>query len=428
MMRMTRLVCCGAAALFVLGLARPQALQDQTPPAGQSQPLFKSSTALVEVDATILDAQDHFVKGLIADDVELFEDGKPQKIQQFFMVSYDGAAAPIAGAGAGSDNPEDRAHRVFVVVFDESHLAVESLIRAKIGAEQFLRDQMTPGDVGGVFVNDGMYKGRLTTDKYELISAVRSVRPAFDNRQALLASFRQFPRISGEIDAARIADGAQQVVDRLGVAACAEDPFDCQLQGGLNQVENLLQQKARSYIGQARVLTAQTLTNLEYIANGLARFPGRKTVMFLSEGFYMEESRAQVQTIAAKAARGGTTIYSIDARGLVSGNSPNTDAVMPERARATTFDSGEDGPTILADGTGGFRVHGIDDLSRAFGLVVRDTSTYYVIGYQPDNSVMDGKFRKISVKSKVPNLHVRARNGYLAVALPPPDKWSGGWK
>jgi VWFA-related protein len=424
MMRMTRLVFCGAAALFVLGLARPQALQDQTPPAAQA-PLFKSSTALVEVDATILDAKGNFVKGLLAGDIELLEDGKPQKIQQFFMVNNEGGGATGA---AGLGTAEDRAHRVFVVVFDESHLATESIMRARIGAEAFLRDQMAPGDVGGVFVNDSMYKGRLTTDKLELISGVRSVRPAFDNRQALLATFREFPRIPSEMDASRIADGAREVGLRLAAAACAEDPQSCQNDGGLGDVENRIEQKARAYIGQARVLTAQTLTNLEYVANGLARFPGRKTVMFLTEGFYIEESRAQLQQIAARAARGGTTIYSIDGRGLITGNSPNTDATVMARQRSTAFDTGEDGPTILADGTGGFRVHGIDDLSRAFGIVVHDTSTYYVIGYAPENTVMDGKFCKIAVKSKIPNLHVRSRNGYLALALPPPDKMSGGWR
>ena len=46
-------------------------------------------------------------------------------------------------------------------------------------------------------------------------------------------------------------------------------------------------------------------------------------------------------------------------------------------------------------------VRNIDDMSRAFGLIVRDTSTYYVIGYQPDNAMMDGKFRRIEVKIEV---------------------------
>ena len=69
----------------------------------------------------------------------------------------------------------------------------------------------------------------------------------------------------------------------------------------------------------------------------------------------------------------------------------------------------------------------IDDMSRAFGLIVRDTSTYYVIGYQPGNAVMDGKFRRIEVRMKSGDLKVRARRGYVAVALPPQETlWGGG--
>jgi hypothetical protein len=72
-------------------------------------------------------------------------------------------------------------------------------------------------------------------------------------------------------------------------------------------------------------------------------------------------------------------------------------------------------------------VGNIDDMSRAFGLIVRDTSTYYVIGYQPENAVLDGKFRKIEVRVKAEGLKVRARRGYVAVALPPQQTlWGGG--
>jgi hypothetical protein len=73
-------------------------------------------------------------------------------------------------------------------------------------------------------------------------------------------------------------------------------------------------------------------------------------------------------------------------------------------------------------------VHGMDDFSRAFGMVVRDTSTYYVIGYQPDKNVMDGKYRKIELKPNAPGLTIRARKGYLAVTLPPLEqiRASGG--
>ena len=72
-------------------------------------------------------------------------------------------------------------------------------------------------------------------------------------------------------------------------------------------------------------------------------------------------------------------------------------------------------------------VRNIDDITRAFGLIVRDTSTYYIIGYQPDNATMDGKVRKIEVKTSLPGTKVRARKSYAAVKLPPQEAiWGFG--
>jgi VWFA-related protein len=407
----------GRLAVLCLALAGVT-LAAQSPPAEPRQPTFRSTTSLVTVDAIIVDKDGNFASGLRAGDLEIFEDGKPQAIQQFYMVTHDLAPRTDVSieSAAGAEHAE---HRIFVMLFDEAHLANDALMRVKRGAKQFIGDLMGPGDVGGVFVNGGMYKGRMTTSKAELVEAVHAVKPAFDNRQALLAPFREFPRIPSEVDAARIADGARELVDDIGVRACAEFPRECELAGGVQQVENLIQQKARLYVRQARMLTARTIQNLQTVARGLSRFPGRKTVVLMSEGFFVEESRGTLEKVAAQLARAGTTIYSIDGRGLINGTSPNPDVLSTSRARATTFDTGEDGPTILTSNTGGFMVRNIDDMSRAFAMIVRDTSTYYVIGYQPANAAMDGKFRKIEVRSHIAGLTIRARKGYVAVTLPP---------
>ena len=98
------------------------------------------------------------------------------------------------------------------MLFDEeSSLANESLaLRAKKGAEQFVKEQMAEDDAGGIFVSGGMFRSILTTDKIQLISGIHSVKPAFDNRQQLLMSFREItPQIESEIDAQRIADGSR---------------------------------------------------------------------------------------------------------------------------------------------------------------------------------------------------------------------------
>jgi len=399
------------ASIALCGLALLQA----------QQPTFKSTTELVEVDAVVLDKSGNFVPGLKLENVTIYENGKPQKIQQFFMVTHDQGVTEGSVRSEYADQAEYGAHRVFVMLFDEAHLANDSLMRVKIGAEAFVREMFSVGDAGGVFLNGGMFKGRLTVDKGELLAGIRAVQPAFENRQGILAPFRQWPRIDDEVQASKIADGAREVVERLGTKACQEDPQACQGEGGLGNVENLIQQKARLYVRQARMMTDRTLQSLERVANGLAKIPGRKTVVLMTEGFFVEDSRTQLEMISAQSARSGVTIYSIDGRGLINGMTVNPDVTMVDRSRVTSFDTGDDGPTILTEGTGGFMVRNIDDAKRAFGLIARDTSTYYIIGYQPENATMDGRVRKIEVKTNVPGTKVRARKSYAATKLPPQE-------
>lgn len=390
---------------------------------GHAGAQFRSSTSLVEVDAIVLDRDGRFVPGLSADDLVLLEDGRPQKIEQFYMVTYDPGGSVISEYAGKADHT---AQRVFVMLFDEGHLANDSLMRVKRGAEQFLRDQFGPRDLAGVFVDGVMHGGRLTNDKQVLVAGIRAAAPAFENRQALLAPFRDFPRIPSETDAVRISDGGREVADRLASEACREEPAECADSGGVGQVENLIERKSRDFVRRSRALTSQTVQNLRTMIRGLSRIAGRKTVVLLSEGFFVEESRSTLERMAAEAARAGVVIYSIDGRGLVNPMRESPDAATRARPRSTAFDTGTHGPDILTSGTGGFMVRGIDDMSRAFGMIARDTSTYYVIGYQPDNSTLDGTFRKIEVKSKIAGQRVRARRGYAAVPLPPPQRRVGG--
>ena len=142
-----------------------------TPP----QATFRSATNLVEVDVVVQDREGRFVPGLTIDDLAVLEDGQPQQIQQFYLVSSARAGASGTGETAQRPAPEDpRGRRIFVFAFDEGHLSTESLTRVKVGIERFLSAQFAPGDVGGVFTNNAMFRGRLTTSKIELLSAVRS--------------------------------------------------------------------------------------------------------------------------------------------------------------------------------------------------------------------------------------------------------------
>jgi len=411
-------VICGAVAGVLLALPVHLAGHNQTP---QTPPraTFRATSNTIEVDLVVRDSRDLFVLGMTADDLELYEDGQKQQIQQCYLVRTDPATG-LSSADGGEVKFDDlRSHRIFVLVFDERDLDTGSLLRVKAGAQAFLDQEFKSGDLGAVVVNGRIYQGKLTSSKAALQAAVRSVKPAFDSRESRLRSFREFPRIPGEAEAVRIAGGDRFLIQDLGEQACREDPATCTYEGGVQQVENKLQQKARSYLGQSRDATRYTLESLQLVTSALAPYPGRKTIVFLSDGFFIEESKSDLRLIAGMAARAGATIYTIDGRGLAGARPTPPDVTTRDRPTEGLLDRGEDGPTMLADGTGGLVVRHMDDVAKALGIVANDTSTYYVIGYQPVKAVMDGKFRKITVKAKNSSLTVRARKGYVASSLPP---------
>jgi VWFA-related protein len=408
-MRFARPALCSLAAVVLLGATAARARQ---------QPTFRSTTSLVQVDAVVLDREGQFLHGLDADDLTLLEDGKPQKIEQFYMVTHDPATRASLLAAEQAGRPAAAAHRLFILVFDEGHLSAESLMRVQQGAEAFVMEHISPGDAAGVFVNGELYKAKLFTDRGSLLVGVRTAKPATENRQSLLAAFREFPRIPSEHDALRIAEGSREVAERLASEACRAEPVLCEIEGFNEGVQKKIEQKARFYVRSARVLADRTMQTVSAISESMSQYPGRKTLVLLTEGFFIQDDRSTVERLAGRAARAGVTIYSIDGRG-VTPMTGNSDALSTGPARSTLFDGGEEGPGILTSGTGGFVVRNIDDMTRAFNMVARDTSTYYVLGYSPTNTNMNGKFRKIEVKTSIDGATVRARKGYLATPLPP---------
>jgi VWFA-related protein len=409
-MRFARPALCSLVALVLIAAA-PHAR-------AQQQPTFRSTTALVQVDAIVLDGQGQFLHGLDASDLTLFEDGKPQKIEQFYMVTHDPATRASLLTAEEAGRPAEAAHRLFILVFDEGHLAPESLMRVQKGAEAFVGKHISPGDAAGVFVNGELFRGRLFTDRGTLLAGVRAAKPVVENRQSLLAAFREFPRIPSENDALRISEGSREVAERLASEACRAEAVLCEIEGFAEGVQKKIEQKARFYVRSARVLADRTVQIVSAISESLGQYPGRKTIVLLTEGFFVQDARATIERLAGQAARAGVTIYSIDGRG-VAPMTGNSDASSTGAARATLFDSGEEGPAILTSGTGGFVVRNIDDMTRAFNMIARDTSTYYVLGYSPTNMNMNGKFRKIDVKTSIDGATVRARKGYMATPLPP---------
>jgi Ca-activated chloride channel family protein len=89
-----------------------------------------------------------------------------------------------------------------------------------------------------------------------------------------------------------------------------------------------------------------------------------------------------------------------------------------EALRARAFLAG------LAEASGGrvFQPYASKDLAAIYQSILDELGTQYVIGYVSDDPARDGKFRKITLEVKRPNLRLRYRPGYDAPKDEPPGK------
>jgi VWFA-related protein len=401
---------------LMLVAAFTSALVAQQAPA-QKPPPFASGTQVVQVDVRVFDKSGHFVTDLKAEDFEIREDGVAQPIVSMTLVASGTVAPPrpSAPAPAPSAPSAPLAPSIWVFVFDTLHLSPGGLHNTQKAVEDFLRTKFRDGDLGGVIADGRMANNRMTSVRQELLKAVTDIRLPNSTFEYQNQMTREWPRILDEFEAYRIAvlndaSALQQVMAR----ACAEDPGACKAPPDMQ-----IRSKSQDIVRAAATGTQFTLTVVRGLANGLARMPGPKTVVFISDGFVVQNEEAGLRDATAVANRAGAHFYTIDARGLNKGSASSAIIDQPaavfNAGPANRFDMQSDATNALAIDTGGMAIRNENNFGRALDLIQQDAGTYYVIGYTPVNQTFDGKYRKIETSVNRSGMKVRARRGYLAI-------------
>jgi VWFA-related protein len=421
---------CGAAlhgriALSVLVLAAQssallaQALQPvySPPPA---QPVFRAGTHTVEADVMVRDRSGRFVSDLTRDDFELFDEGRPQRIETVYLVTHPNAEGMPAVSTTSTGSAAVRrltAPRVLVLFFDDAHLSPGGFRHGQQAAEHLIQNVLQPGDVGGIVAGAQMVGSHLTSDREELLAAVRGLKPS-DQARSRQAEYQWWPRIANDIEAERIAAGDANVLDVATRRACEDDPPGCRT------ARLSVQSKANQIVAQLHASSQRTLAAVRALAAGLVQLDGRKTIVLLSDGFTLGPFASQIQPIVGQAARSGVTFYGVDARGLARGNrgrgftDPTPADLNESSGSASGYDSSGDALNALAVDTGGYVARNVNDFQKALADIADHSDVYYVLGYTPHDTTPDGRFHRLTVHVKREGLAVRARKGYLAIDAP----------
>ncbi|HXG54587.1 MAG TPA: VWA domain-containing protein, partial [Vicinamibacterales bacterium] len=403
------------------GQAPVPAPPTQKPPA--PAPTFRSTVQVIEVDARVFDKDGRFVTGLTRDDFEVVEQGVPQQIDAIYLVgdlqTQTGGAgasptsdAPNVGPTSGGPPSPPVAPQTWIFFFDLNHLTPGGgFDRARKAVEEFIAGRFKDGDLAGVLAGDKMVNNRLTSVRSELLDAIKQVKPRTDSHNRKLELIRDWPRLLNEDEALRIARSERDIIQRAVTRACSDDPDACVIPGF---AESSVRQKGVRLATDIQRASQLTMSSLNGLAAGLARIPGPKTVVFLSDGFVVQNMETTLRSVVGQTARSGARVYAIDVRGLNRGALGGSIEQLQAEDLAgavTKFDAVADGPNSLAIDTGGMMIRNENNIGRALTRIADDAGRYYVLAYRPANTTFDGKFRAIQVRVKRDGLRVRARRG-----------------
>jgi VWFA-related protein len=371
--------------LLALTAAIPRA---QGPDSSQPRIVGTPATAVL-VDVVVRDRQGVVVTDLDAQGVEVLEDGVRQTIVLFEAPRAGRAPATSADPGmpaapAGPSNPTG-VPRLVALVFHE--LGPEARGAAEKAARVYLEEQKGPDEFVGVFVIDRALH-TLVPYTRDIGAVERGVRTAIMRPGCPLF-------FAGDVPPAE-----------SGIAQC------------IGSV-------------QSRAQIIETFEALTTLTDALQLVPGRKSVLFFSEGVPLESESDvmdRFNAVIGRANRSGVSFYTVDAAGLRARNpSAGPRRIMRQftaetpgvsvSADAVMFSEPYVALSRLATETGGAFLDNTNELERAARRMEEDLRSHYVLGYVPTNSALDGRYRRIQVRVNRAHVTVQAKAGYLALPL-----------
>jgi VWFA-related protein len=434
---MKRLPCRLGLALLLTMLVRPGVAAQETPADNEERPSFPGEVELVTVDVVVTDEDGNPVTGLTADDFTVLEEDEPQAISSFEAVELPPApskAPPPRPPVSTNMVPERRTGRSFLILFDDLHLTPQDAPQAKGAVATFLREGVREGDKVGLLATSGdaWWSTRMEAGREDLLAIVRRLegRRLPESRLDRLSDW----------EAMRIAQNNDTIVGQTvlrrfqtlrlmpdnafpaeRVERVRQDREENDLLYGRGINDLMIESRASETYNYVRIRARRTLAALERALESLMLAKGRKSLILVSDGFVFDTSLDGFKDVVRAARRSNVALYFLNTRGLEGLEGLyGADRVQPMAGRDTgavladvTQESA--GSEHLASATGGFTIRNTNDLDSGIQRIARESLSYYLLGYTPNNPPRDGSYRRIEVKVRGgEDLNIRARKGYYA--------------
>jgi VWFA-related protein len=337
----------------------------QEKPAGQGFQ-FRSNTDLINVTVTVTDANGRFVPGLTRDDFVVYEDGRPQVVQQF-----DSDRVPVS---------------LGIALDTSGSMAGEKIQAAQAALNRFLFDLLGK--------NDQVFLYRFDSQP-QLIQGWTSDRAAVSRALGTANARGGTALYDAVAEAIPLAQKGSERKKALVVISDGED-----------QNSHLNLRDAQQLIRESEVLVY-----------GIAIDPSGRSY-FSGGGSYSNpnpQPSAPVRQPSGPPRPSPFPGKKAPAPATPSGPSPAPPPIISSPRNYGSGSAGVNALRSLTDDSGGRTevIQGPRDLDPATAGIADELSRQYFLGYistQPK----DGKWHEIEVQVRKGSYHVRARKGYIA--------------
>lgn len=421
-----------AAALAVA----PQSAQTPVPlRQGYGGQVFKSGVDLVRFDVRVTDATGKPVTDIRPEELEILENGQPLPLLLFQHITeppgmYQEAALRALSAEVSSNRGAPRGH-LYLLVFDQAHIAPGNELIARRAAETFIKTRVRPSDriavIGipgpgpelGFTADRTRAVAELSRVRAELQRNVKSaagdltVHEAYEivgGNDKIVADVltRQSADLTSDIGASTTGAGITGALDRsLQRSRSSEEP---------GPMRKVILENARNVVSTADAAARDTLQRLADLVAQYRTVEGRKTVVFFSEGFHQQNVTRELEHVAAAAAQSYAVFYAFDLNRRAGSDisQPQTSAT-PAATEALVRTEPLGG--LAGETDGSLIIDAASHLDTALAKIADQAQDYYVVGFTPSAAALAtrGDYRRVTVRVKRPGATVSARTGYATL-------------
>jgi VWFA-related protein len=379
---------------------------------------------LIEIPLYVIDKEGNPIKDLNPEEVTLYENGIKQKITHFVLVQNDSPEI------ASVVRKYPVARRRFLLLIDFAFATPAKIVKARRACLDFIKEKILPNDLVAVATYSAMggleFHSHFTNDREHLFSVIDTL------------GLVEMPSMQGPLGFT-FPDFAQGSSDPMANQGGSGAMGDAEFRDVLARAGKMTERIYSAHV-------SDFISDLNRLSIALNAIKGRKHIIFFSEGF---DSKVITGTLAglvsdsaAFVASGGvpssdtisrfgdtalrmklydalkrtasadSPIHTVDIGGLRT----QAGEVAIFEGSATDLGSirrGQDTLTVLSRETGGQVYRNINELDKPLENLLKITNTYYIIGYYPDDTKKEGKYRDIKMKTSRKGVRTFYRKGYF---------------